>query len=84
MLRRDPGNPHDENAIEVVTLSGEQVGHIPADRAEMLAEGIGNGRQFYALVDKVEISRENKEKNHYVISIHEIAKADQTVNITQP
>lgn len=79
LLKREPDNPYDENAVGVKTLLDEKVGHIPAERAEVLAEGMDNGRQFYALVDKIEESKADQLKNHYVISVHEISKADQTI-----
>ena len=36
-LRRNPNNPHDKNAIEV-HAGGSQIGFIPRDEAETLAE----------------------------------------------
>lgn len=77
-IKRDLDNRHDENAVKVLTLLGEKVGYIPADRAEMLSESIDSGRQFYAMVDKIEDSNADKSKNHYVISVHEIPKVNQS------
>lgn len=77
-IKRDLDNMHDDNAVKVLTLLGEKVGHIPADRAEMLAQGIDSGRQFYAMVDKIEQSKADASKNHYVISVHEIPKVNQS------
>lgn len=80
LLRRDPDNPYDKFAIKILNLIGEQVGFIPSDRSETLNESMKNGRQFYAMVDKIETNKADNSKNHYVISIHEIAKVDQTIN----
>ena len=37
VLRREPDNPHDKNAIRVETESGIHIGYIPSIRAEILA-----------------------------------------------
>ncbi|WWC70170.1 uncharacterized protein I206_104118 [Kwoniella pini CBS 10737] len=38
MLRREPGNQYDPNAVQVINASGTQVGHIPRAVAGRLAE----------------------------------------------
>jgi hypothetical protein len=49
-LRRDPGNPHDPNAIGVYAGAGEQVGWVPRELAAELAADIDEGRPWSALV----------------------------------
>jgi HIRAN domain len=50
-LRRDPGNPHDRNAIAVHTADGgEQVGWVPREVAAELAPEIDAGRAWSAVV----------------------------------
>jgi hypothetical protein len=50
-LRRDPGNPHDPNAIAVHPAGGgEQVGWVPRERAAELAAELDAGRPWSALV----------------------------------
>lgn len=50
-LRRDPGNPHDPNAIAVHPADGgEQVGWVPRELAEELAPELDAGRPWSALV----------------------------------
>jgi DNA helicase-4 len=39
-LQREPGNPHDENAIQVMTASGERIGYVSRHVAEHLAAGL--------------------------------------------
>ena len=46
-LRRDPGNPHDPNAIAV--HAGEQVGWVPRDLAIDVAADLDAGRPWSAL-----------------------------------
>jgi hypothetical protein len=46
-LRRDPGNPHDANAIAV--LAGEQVGWVPRDLAIDVAADLDAGKPWSAL-----------------------------------
>ena len=50
VLRRDPGNPHDPNAIAVDTAAGEQVGWVPRELAADLAPEIDSGRTWSAVV----------------------------------
>lgn len=51
-LRRDPGNPHDPNAIavHVAAAGGEQVGWVPRAVAEDLAPDFDAGVPWTALV----------------------------------
>ena len=48
-LRRDPGNPHDPNAI-AVHAGGEQVGFVPRVVAEEIAPAIDAGEPHSAIV----------------------------------
>jgi hypothetical protein len=48
-LRRDPGNPHDPNAIAVHTPGGEQVGWVPRELAAELAPDLDAGRLWSAV-----------------------------------
>ena len=47
-LRRDPGNPHDPNAVAVI--AAEQVGWVPRDLAVGVAADLDAGRPWSALV----------------------------------
>jgi HIRAN domain-containing protein len=49
-LRRDPGNPHDRNAIAVHIAGGEQVGWVPRELAGELAPELDAGRAWSAVV----------------------------------
>lgn len=50
-LRRDPGNPHDPNAIAVEPAAGgEQVGWVPREVAAELAADLDAGRPWSAVV----------------------------------
>ena len=49
VLRRDPDNPHDPNAI-AVHAGGEQVGWVPRAIAEEIAPALDAGEPFSALV----------------------------------
>jgi SWI/SNF-related matrix-associated actin-dependent regulator of chromatin subfamily A3 len=37
MIKREPGNPHDKNAIRIDNVQGAQIGHIPRNLAAKLA-----------------------------------------------
>jgi HIRAN domain len=49
VLRRDPENEHDPNAIAVSTASGEQVGWVPRELAEEIAPQLDAGRPWSAV-----------------------------------
>jgi len=49
-LRRDPANPHDPNAIAVLTASGAQLGFVPREVAEALAPRLDAGEPHAAIV----------------------------------
>lgn len=38
ILKREPGNPYDSNAIRVDNVMGQQIGHIPRNMAARLAK----------------------------------------------
>lgn len=38
VLKREPGNPYDSNAIRVDNVMGHQIGHIPRTMAAKLAK----------------------------------------------
>ena len=50
VLRRDPGNAHDPNAIAVLGGAGEQLGWVPRELAAELAGDLDAGRPWSAVV----------------------------------
>lgn len=42
LMRREPGNPYDKNAIRIDNVAGTQIGHIPRRIAEKLAGFMDN------------------------------------------
>jgi hypothetical protein len=50
VLRRDPDNEHDPNAIAVLTPGGEQVGWVPRDLAAEVAPELDRGDTWSAIV----------------------------------
>jgi hypothetical protein len=49
-LRRDPGNPHDPNAIAVDLPGGEQLGWVPREVAAEIAGELDRGAAWSAVV----------------------------------
>lgn len=49
LLRRDPSNAHDPNAIRVERADGEQVGWVPREDAEQLAPELDAGTDHTAI-----------------------------------
>ena len=50
MLRRDPANEHDPNAIAVDTTAGEQLGWVPRELAAELAPKLDGGERWSAVI----------------------------------
>jgi len=48
VLRRDPANEHDPNAIQVLA-SGDQIGWVPRELAAEIAPEIDRGREWSAI-----------------------------------
>ncbi|TKA73745.1 hypothetical protein B0A55_05458 [Friedmanniomyces simplex] len=46
LMRREPGNPYDSNAVRIDNVSGQQIGHIPRRVAEKLAKYMDHGWLF--------------------------------------
>jgi hypothetical protein len=49
-LRRDPDNPHDPNAVAVLTAGGEQAGWVPRELARVIGGELDAGTQWTAIV----------------------------------
>jgi len=50
VLRRDPGNEHDPNAVTVLVAGGAQLGFVPRDLAVDLAPKLDAGEPWSAVV----------------------------------
>ena len=48
VLRREPANPHDSNAIEIVTSTGVKLGYVPRVAARDLAPRLDKGERIEA------------------------------------
>lgn len=50
-LRREPGNPHDELAIMILTEHGRQLGYVPRAKNEALARLMDAGKLLFARLE---------------------------------
>lgn len=57
VLRREPGNPHDELAIEVLTTQGLKIGYVPRRRNTAVARLLDAGRDGVVSVVEIDESR---------------------------
>jgi hypothetical protein len=56
VLRRDPDNPHDPNAIQVVCVgAGGHIGHVPAAVAARLAPELDDGVAWDVEFDSINV-----------------------------
>lgn len=46
MIKREPSNPYDSNAIRIDNVQGTQIGHLPRQLAEKLAGFMVGGLGF--------------------------------------
>ena len=53
ILRRDPHNPHDQNAVAVLAPDGRQLGFLPAETAKNVAPHMDHGVIYRAFVTSV-------------------------------
>jgi hypothetical protein len=49
-LRRQPGNPHDQKAIEVYSARGSKLGYVPRVDNSALSALLDDGRQLHARI----------------------------------
>ena len=53
ILRREPANPHDELAIEILAREGLKLGYVPRHRNPVLARLMDAGKQLLATVASI-------------------------------
>lgn len=53
-LRREPANPHDELAIEILAPGGLKLGYIPRQRNPVLARLMDAGKLLFATVASID------------------------------
>jgi hypothetical protein len=53
VLERDVSNPHDANAVVVLSISGRKLGYIPAYHSELTASALAAGRPVRASIVQV-------------------------------
>ncbi|MCY4584203.1 MAG: HIRAN domain-containing protein [Chloroflexi bacterium] len=69
-LRREPGNPHDEMAIEILTAEPLKLGYIPRRLNEIPARLMDAGKKLFLEVKAV------KEYNDYIDIAVKLQMAD--------
>lgn len=68
VLRRDPYNAYDENAIKVLA-SGRQIGFISRDEAETLAPAMDQGDKVEAVIEQITGGTYNKSNIGIILKI---------------
>jgi len=53
LLFQEPDNIHDKNAVKVVNLRGQQIGHIPKDWAVEIGNDLENGYYYKVTIDSI-------------------------------
>jgi hypothetical protein len=65
-LRREPSNPYDDRAIEVLTAAGQKLGYVPRVRNRVLAQLLDAGE---ALDTVLELSEGQREWPYLVLAV---------------
>lgn len=50
ILKREPNNPHDKNAVAVLRQNGEQIAYLTRDNAEWVSRVMDEGRELEAKI----------------------------------
>lgn len=50
-FRREPDNPHDELAIQILNSRSERIGYVPRDRNDVLARLMDGGKLLFGRVE---------------------------------
>ena len=53
VLKREPDNPYDANAVAVLTLDGQKLGHLAREIAQNVSRSMAAGRRYRAYVSSV-------------------------------
>lgn len=61
MLDPEPDNPHDPNAVRVVSSRGVQIGYVSRAAAAQLVRDLESGCPYQAAIDKI-LSRDDGPK----------------------
>jgi len=66
-LHREPTNPHDPHAIQVLTEAGEQIGYLSAKLAARLAPSVDSGVRYLATISDI---TGGTEERHLGVNVH--------------
>ena len=69
VLKREPENPYDENAVAVLRENGEQIGHLSRDHAEWVARVIDEGKKVEAKIKRILGGTRDKPTRGVVIDV---------------
>lgn len=65
VLRREPDNPHDELAIEVLTTSGHKLGYVPRPENALIADLLDQGLTVKAEIDYLDPDTDEPDEAIY-------------------
>jgi len=69
ILKREPENPHDENAVAVLRENGEQIGYLSRDHAEWVADVMDKGKEVKAKIALLTGGKRDKPTRGVVIDV---------------
>jgi len=78
ILKREPENPHDENAVAVFRENGEQIGYLSRDHAEWVARVIDEGKEVEAKIKRILGGTRDKPTRGVVIDVDTTPHSRQT------
>jgi len=69
ILKREPENPYDENAVAVLREDGEKIGYLTRDNAVWVAEIMDEARQVEAKIERITGGTKDKPTRGVVIDV---------------
>lgn len=69
ILKREPENPYDENAVAVLRENGEQIGYLSRDHAEWVADVMDKGKEVKARISRITGGTRDKPTRGVVIDV---------------
>jgi hypothetical protein len=70
VLRREPQNRHDPDAVAVYSCRGVQVGYLSSDHAEWISACLNKGRNVRAIVERITGGTNDRENYGIVIRVN--------------
>ena len=70
ILKREPDNPHDNNAVAALREDGDQIAYLSRDNAEWVARLMDEGKELEAKIKRITGGTRDKPTRGVVIDVN--------------